>query len=166
MAGWHRWVFVGIHFPDKPTRLKFILELLATTAIFLGVAGEFWAGVEIAYINGQLRGKNADLRSKSRQLVALVEEEAGTASDSAQKARDAAKQAWEYAAWRKISDKQAEIITTRLASLKGHAINVFLSYSQTQEPIRPGRLLNACEPAHSGCPVCSDVQRTSTVLTR
>jgi len=62
MANWHRWVLVGVHFPDRPTRLRFILELLATCAIFLGVAGEFWAGVKVAYINGQLRGKNAELR--------------------------------------------------------------------------------------------------------
>jgi hypothetical protein len=75
MTGWHRWVLVGIHFPDRPTRGRFILELLATAAIFLGVAGEFWAGINIAYINGQLRSKNAELRSESDQLVALLGQE-------------------------------------------------------------------------------------------
>jgi len=47
----------------------------------------------IAQINGQLRTKNGDLRSKSDQLLALVTEEAGDAKQSAIEAASASAQA-------------------------------------------------------------------------
>jgi hypothetical protein len=63
--------------------------MIATALVVLGVAGEFWCGVEIASINGQLRTKTSELRSKSDELLTLVTEQAGGAAISAQRANDA-----------------------------------------------------------------------------
>ena len=82
------WRLGGIRLsPEYPNTTKFVLELVSCIAIFLGVAGELGIGVEITVINGQLRDKNATLRSTSDQLVALVEQEAGSAADSAARAK-------------------------------------------------------------------------------
>jgi hypothetical protein len=75
LAAYRRWIHQGFHPAERPSGRKFALELLASAAILLGVAGELCAGAEIASINGQLRSKNAELRNKSNQLVALVTKE-------------------------------------------------------------------------------------------
>jgi len=54
--------------------------------VTLGIAGELWVGASIALINGKLRTKNEELRSKSGQLIALLTEEAGDAKTSAEDA--------------------------------------------------------------------------------
>lgn len=103
----HRWVSLGLHFPDEPTRLKFVLELFATSAIFLGVAGEFWAGVKIAYINGQLRTKNAELRTDSDKLVELLRRN----TEEEQMARVEAE---ESTAWRRLTPEDRQTIRSEL----------------------------------------------------
>jgi hypothetical protein len=55
-----------------------------------GIVGELWIGVSITSINGVLRGKSAELRSRSNQLLALVTQEAGDAATSARIAHDEA----------------------------------------------------------------------------
>lgn len=69
------WVRLGFNPAELSSRWKFALELFSTAAIFLGVALELSAGVEIAVINAQLRTINGELRNKSVQLVALLEKE-------------------------------------------------------------------------------------------
>lgn len=81
---------IGINPAERPSNSRFVLEVVASIAIFLGVAGELWAGAEIAYLNGQLRNKNSDLRSKSDQLLALVTQQAGDAETSAKIANNEA----------------------------------------------------------------------------
>ncbi len=129
LGDWERGI---IRPPDRPPTWRFWFDIVATLIVLGGVFGEAGATAAVASINSQLRSKTSELRAKSDQLLALVTQQAGTAAESAQKAQDAAKQAWEYAAWRTISDKQADIITKRLASLKGHAINVFLFTSEPE----------------------------------
>ena len=90
VATYRRWVYQGFHPAERPSRWNFTLELIASAAILLGVAGELWAGAAIASVNGQLRSKNAELRDKSNQLVALVTQEAGDAAKSAKTAREEA----------------------------------------------------------------------------
>jgi hypothetical protein len=85
-----RWIRQGFHPAEASSAWRFALELFATAAILLGVALELWAGAAIANINGQLRSKNAELRSKSNQLLALVTQEAGDAAASAKTAHEEA----------------------------------------------------------------------------
>ncbi len=125
--------------PDKPPAWRFWFDIVATLIVLGGVFGEAVAAAKIGSINSQLRSKTSELRAKSVQLLAVTTEEAGDAGKSAKDAGAsakaagaAAKQAWEYAAWRTISDKQADIIAKRLAPLKGHAINVFLFTSEPE----------------------------------
>jgi hypothetical protein len=63
IAAYRRWIHQGFHPAERPSRRKFALELVASAAILLGVAGELWAEAAIASINGQLRSKNAELRT-------------------------------------------------------------------------------------------------------
>jgi hypothetical protein len=68
--------------------------------ITVGIIGELGVGIKITSINGALRGKstelgskNAELRSKSDQLLALVTQPAGDADTSAKGAAKAASEA-------------------------------------------------------------------------
>jgi len=65
--------------PSRPSRLKLWVEVLSVVFIAIGVAGELGIGVKISLINGAIRGKagelrtkNTELRDKSNQLVALI----------------------------------------------------------------------------------------------
>lgn len=99
------WHFVGVtRSPSRPPRLKLWIEVASVLLIGIGIAGELGTGIEVALINGVLRGKSAELRSKgdelrstSDQLLALVTEQAGDAENSAKTAREAADRAKEVA---------------------------------------------------------------------
>ena len=80
-----RWIEHGFHPAEMSPTWKFILELIATAAIFVGVGLELWAGAAVAAINGQLRSKNGELRDKSNQLLELVTQQAGDAEERAAK---------------------------------------------------------------------------------
>lgn len=73
---YRRWIRHSFNPVELPSLWKLVLELFSTSAIFIGVALELWAGVEIARINQQLRTKNGELRDKSTHLVALINESA------------------------------------------------------------------------------------------
>lgn len=70
-----RWVEHGFHPAEISPTWKFVLELVATAAIFVGVGLELWAGAAVASINGQLRPKNTELRNTGDELVALLHHE-------------------------------------------------------------------------------------------
>ena len=80
MEDWH---FCKL-LPSKPSLGKLGLEIASVVLVVVGILGEFGVGLWISHINGQLRGKSAELRSKSDQLVALISEQ------SAVNAREAA----------------------------------------------------------------------------
>jgi hypothetical protein len=79
--------------PDRPSTKKFIVEIVSVLFVTGGIVGELWAGVKITQINGSLRSKGAELRSKSDQLLTLVTQEAGTAKVSAEKSAAASQRA-------------------------------------------------------------------------
>jgi hypothetical protein len=79
--------------PEGPSLIKLGIEIASIILIIAGVMGEFGAGLKISSINGQLRAKSAELRSKSDQLLALVTQEAGDAKTSAEGAAVAASRA-------------------------------------------------------------------------
>ncbi len=81
----------GVHrLPLRPSTLKLLVELVSVIFVAGGIVGELWAGIEISSINGQVRDKdailrtrNAELRTKSDQLVALVNQQAAAANERA-----------------------------------------------------------------------------------
>jgi hypothetical protein len=91
MQEWAVWYFIGVdRFPREPSVIKLRVEIASVLLIGIGIAGELGTGVEIALINGKVRGKSSELRSKgdelrsaSDQLLALVTQQAGEAKDSA-----------------------------------------------------------------------------------
>lgn len=87
MQAWGRGI---VRPPDRPSIKKFIVEIVSVLLITGGIVGELWAGVRITNINGSLRSKGAELRSKSDQLVALLNVEAGNAQQVAGKANERA----------------------------------------------------------------------------
>ena len=58
--------------PDRPSHSLFVWGLVGSILVALGVAGELGVGIKIAVRNGELRTKNAELRRKSDQLIALL----------------------------------------------------------------------------------------------
>jgi hypothetical protein len=114
-----------VHPPDKPNWLLYAFGFVAAGLVVLGVGGELHAESKIDKLETCIRKGND-------ALFLLLSKEAGDARDSAQKARDAAKQAWEYAAWRTISDKQAELMRKRIRSLKGHKIVFFGNFQDAE----------------------------------
>jgi hypothetical protein len=73
-VAWRRGV---IRSPDRPSTLKFVVELASVLLITGGIVGELWIGIEVTSVNGALRGKSAELRSKTGQLVVLLNVKAG-----------------------------------------------------------------------------------------
>lgn len=130
MTAWRRGI---VRTPDRPSTLKLIVEVASVLLIAGGIVGELWAGVRITSINGNLRSKSAELRSKSDQLLSLVTRQAGEAKERAAKnERDAAvlrKEAEdehmsrikleERVAWRTISPKDIKEIGARLRKHAG-----------------------------------------------
>ena len=74
--------------PGKPSRLKFLLEIASVLLITLGILGELGVGLKVASINGTLRIKSAELRSKSDQLLAVITQQAGDAVANAKIAHE------------------------------------------------------------------------------
>jgi len=98
--------------------------------IVVGVSGELGIGVRIAYIDGriraksiELRSKNADLRSQSDQMLALVTQEAGDAADSAKTARTEAEGG-------KTASKDAQDIATAAKTSAAEAQREIASVSK------------------------------------
>jgi hypothetical protein len=117
MAAWRDWVAIGINPAERPSNGRFVLEVVASIAIFLGVALELFAGAEIAYLNGQLRSKNGDLRSKSDQLIALLTQE--TEDDSLARVKLEA-----TVAWRRLSKRQLSALSDNLKPPAGLKVGV------------------------------------------
>lgn len=74
--GWQDFKRGTIHSPDKPSILIFGLGFLGAALVAIGVAGELRIHVKAGKIE-------ADMRDKTRQLVALVEGEAANANAEA-----------------------------------------------------------------------------------
>ena len=115
-----RWVEQGFHPAEMSSAWKFALELVATAAIFVGVALELWAGAAVAAINGQLRSKNSELRQKSNQLVVLLEQD----TEDEHSARVAAE---ESVAWRTFSPRARSQLTSTLRNFRVE--RAWLSYN-------------------------------------
>jgi polyhydroxyalkanoate synthesis regulator phasin len=87
------WALGTICAPEKPSLTQFAVATLSVLLITGGIVGELWVGIKITSFNGVLRSKNAELRSDSDQLLALVTQQAGGAAQSAKTAHDEASMA-------------------------------------------------------------------------
>jgi hypothetical protein len=67
----------------RPSTAKLSVEVVSVLLITMGIAGKLGIGIKIASINGVLRGKSAELRIKSDQLIALINDHAGAANERA-----------------------------------------------------------------------------------
>jgi hypothetical protein len=64
-----------VRLADRPSTVKYVIEILSVLFITAGIVGELWVGIKITSINGMLRSKNTELRSKTGQLIALLNQE-------------------------------------------------------------------------------------------
>jgi hypothetical protein len=70
---------------EPPSLTRLGIEIASIILVIAGVMGEFGVGLKISSINGQLRAKAADLRSKGDQLLRLATQEAAEADVRAAK---------------------------------------------------------------------------------
>ncbi len=151
LTSWRRGIVLP---PERPSTGKLWLEIVATVLVVIGVAGEFGASGKIASINGQLRTRNSDLRSASDQLLALVTQEAGDANDRATTAQNRADAAENHAAEvqesvspRRLTEKQASVIATRLLRFSGQPVVAISHTFDVESSVFAAEILSAL---HSG----------------
>lgn len=132
MEAWALAHFGVLRSPGRPSITKWRVEIGSVLLITIGVMGELVIGIEIASINGQLRGKSAELRSKnaqlrtvSDQLIALINERAG-------KAEERAAELLKEIQPRRLSVEQEKNISNFLTSYAGKTVSV-ASYSLDAE---------------------------------
>jgi hypothetical protein len=112
-----------IHSPERPSVLIFGLGFLGAGMVAIGVAGEFRVHVKAGKIE-------SDMRSASRELVALADREAKDAGDRAAKADLARVQLEASMMWRHLSKKQAEAFCS---SIPKNLVNKAVVTSSSQD---------------------------------
>lgn len=146
-----------IRSPEKPSISKYAIEVLSVVLITAGIVGELLVGIKITSINGTLRIKNAELRSKSDQVVALLNTETEQLRNDAEAARLARVKIEASVAWRHLTKKQQEEIGFRLGHrFSGQAVGLayFAGDTETQwfatdiaEALRAAHTLHVFRPA-------------------
>lgn len=129
LAAWRRGI---IRPPDHPSVRKLMLNVIATALVVFGVFGEFAIGIAIAYINGQLRTKNADFRDKSGQLIALVTQDAARLHKDAEKEHLERMQLETIVTPRRLTVELQQAIAASLNRFKGKSV-VISSYALDTE---------------------------------
>jgi hypothetical protein len=110
--------------PSRPSTAKFLIEVASVLLITLGIVGELGVGIKIASINGALRGKSAELRSKSGQLVALLNQETEQLHRDAEGLKAENLRLEAVIAPRSLSLDQQKQIADALRKFKGHGVLV------------------------------------------
>jgi hypothetical protein len=105
MEAWGRGIILP---PERPSAEEFLVEIASVVLITAGILGELWIGLSITHINGQLRSKSAELRSKSDQLLALVTKQAGDAKSSALSAEVSAQRTGRLATQADVDARSAQ----------------------------------------------------------
>lgn len=78
MEAWGRGI---VRPPERPQITKLLVELASVVLITAGIVGELWIGLSITQINGQLRDKGAELRTKSDLLLGLLTQQTSNANE-------------------------------------------------------------------------------------
>lgn len=112
----------------RPSRLEFILELCSVALVVTGVSGELWAGVQIALVNGKLRGinaelqrKGAELRNKNDQLLALVTQQTANLRKEAESEHLKRSEIEAKVAWRRLSVSEQSDLATKLGKFPSNS---------------------------------------------
>ena len=116
MEAWRRGI---ISSPARPSNMKLVIEILSLIFIMVGIVGELGVGVKITSINGTLRIKSGELRSKSDQLVAILAREAEQLRTTAESERLARVELEDSIAWRRVPLDKRLSIAARLGSYGG-----------------------------------------------
>lgn len=72
-----------VHPPEKPSKVRFVLELIGAAFVAIGVAGEL-------YVDAQIGTVETEIRSANDRRASLLSKEAGDAKNSALEAASAA----------------------------------------------------------------------------
>lgn len=145
MDAWRRGI---IRPPGRPSHRRFWVEVVASSAIALGVACELWAGVAIARINGQLRSRNAELRTKTDQFIALLNTEAGDANERAGKAEERVAELLQEIQPRRLSPDQEKNIADLLKSYAGKIVSVATYHQDAEAMILAAQIEEALRKAN------------------
>jgi hypothetical protein len=123
MEEWALAHFGLLRSPGRPSKTKLRVEIGSVLLITIGVMGELGVGIKIESINSELRGiditlrsTNADLRSKSDRLLALVTQQAGDAATSAEAAKVSAARTGQLAAQAEADSQSAQQYAAELRS--------------------------------------------------
>jgi hypothetical protein len=96
-----------IHSPERPSRLKFSLEVVGSILIAVGVFGELVVGIKMAKVESRMRDDTA-------KLVSLVDQRAKDAGERAAKADLARVQLEKSMMLRHLSEKQGEALCSAI----------------------------------------------------
>lgn len=151
MEAWALAHFDVLRSPGRPSAKKLTVELISVLLIAIGVMGELGVGVEIASLASQLRAKNAELRSKSDLLVALL-------SQQTARLERANLELKALIQLRDLSVDQQKAIATELQKFSGRRVVIWV-YTEP-EAMRLGQVI---KDALKGAGISSDlVPRTDT----
>jgi hypothetical protein len=104
MEAWGRGT---LRLPERPSTIKYVIELVSLVLITGGIVGELWIGIKITSINGTLRTMNGELRSESDQLVGLLQMEAAQLREDAAELEDSI-------SWRRLTPKNRDTLQREL----------------------------------------------------
>jgi hypothetical protein len=148
MEAWTLTFFGVLRSPSRPSAVKYVVELTSVFLITFGIVGELWVGVEITSISGDLRSKNAELRTASDQLIALITSEAEEAKKQAKEADLARVKLEASMEWRKLSKEQGQKLCSVLGPklAKKYHVNAFADDLETLSYATAiGNALDRCE---------------------
>jgi hypothetical protein len=103
MEAWRRGI---VRPPDRPSTVKYLVEVASILLITAGIVGELWVGIKITSINGVLRSLNAEVRTKSDQLVELLHGEAEGLRKDAEIEHSARVKIEASVEWRHLTEQQ------------------------------------------------------------
>jgi hypothetical protein len=144
MTEWRRGI---VRPPDRPSRSLFIWGLVGSILVALGVAGELGVGIKVALTNGALRTKNAELRRKSDQLIALLHVEAQEAKKDAGEANERAEEIKEAIAPRRVTPKQRSGIATGLSRFPKQPVVAISNPFDVEASVLAAEILSALKSA-------------------
>jgi hypothetical protein len=130
MEAWALAHFGVLRSPSMPSITKLSVEVGSVLLITMGIMGELGVGIKIASINGALRGKSAELRSKSDLLLGLVTQEAAELRNDAEGLHEQAESEHLMrvkieagVAWRRLTEQQKTEIGDSLKRFSNQGVS-------------------------------------------
>jgi hypothetical protein len=150
---WHEWKEFKrstIHTPEKPSLMLFGLGMLGAGLVAVGVAGEFRIHIKAGVTESQIR-------DKTRQLVAIVEGDAGKANERAGQANERAEkealarvELEKSLQWRHLSPGAKRALCTFLPPQRMESLTMVVTSWNDPEPAQYAKefrdTIAACRP--------------------